>query len=80
MPKQLTSFAAECARDAQSACSLQVEGIALLKIVLLALKTPQDAFSSEDWLALSVAVGAAHDNVMHAYDVTVQIVESAKHA
>ncbi len=80
MPKQLTSFAADCARDARSAVALQDEAIAVLKLVLLGVQHPQAAFGQADWDALSVAIGVVHDTMMHAREVTMQVVEGAENA
>lgn len=78
MPQQTTALAKACARDATSVVVELDDAIAMLRVVLLAMKAEPQHLTEFDWDGLCGTIGLAKDNIQDARDKALDIVAEAE--
>ncbi len=80
MPQQTTALAKACARSGKDAAIRADDAIAILRVVLLAMRGEAPLITEYDWDGLRGSLGLALDNVQDTRDFALEIVaEAEKH-
>ncbi|QRY66561.1 hypothetical protein JVX98_19390 [Ensifer sp. PDNC004] len=78
MPQQTTLLAKSCARSATDAAIRADDAIAILRVVLLAMRGEAAPLSEFNWDGLRGSIGLALDNVLETRDFALEIVAEAE--